>query len=364
MVQILPQARSFGTEIARGLGSGISQGLSRSADFASQMGMEKFKQKQRRGLLDEIERGGQAKPVSEEDLSKQFLESLPEIENHLGRGLEPQELDQLWNAAKQMQTGQSGQSAGSENDPFMKAKKYAASGEHELARVASEEAKLKERRNEKFEERNFQLAKPTLDRARVLSEDLLNKENASSTMRDSISSGNLGMFSLDNLAELTGIEGLRTPEGAVFKTASKEYFLGNLSRVGSRGLNQMMERVILEMAPLIGRKTEANLAVMEIFDAENAVTKKEIELTNQIARDYREKHGTFPEDLSERVLKELRPFAIQQQKDTMRKIDSIKEQYSPKTKEGVLMRDPGGNLRRVSHKDIREAKSAGYRTER
>jgi phage-related protein len=355
MVHILQRTQpTFAEMVSQGLGKGISQGI----DMGTQMSLEKMKMDQRRKLIQSIEGGGNEMSAQpQQDIGKKFLEILPELEKAKGSDLTTEELDQIWeHMNKPQQFAQQMQ-----KDPFSKAKQYAVAGEHELARTAMEEAKLGEKM--KLEERKeaHGLAKPTLERGRELLENLPYKENALSTMQDAISSGNLGFFTLDNLAEMTGIEGLRSPEGAAFKTASKEFFLGNLSRVGSRGLNQMMERVVLEMAPLIGRKTEANLAVTEILGAENDVTRKEAELINDIGQSYKEKHGHYPENLQSLVYKELRPFAQERQKEALNKIDKIKSLYAPKNKEGVLMYDPAGNLRRVPYQNRKEAMQQGYR---
>lgn len=368
MVQILPEVPSFGTQFARSIGTGLGAGISKGADLATQMALEKYKQKQRKNLISEIE-GGQSQGIAkdlqgqpQEDMRQKFLEALPQIEQAAGRELSPQDLDMLWDKMSQSQMQQQpAQQQHQETDPFLKAKKYAAAGEHELARTATEEAKLSEKLKAQERKESFGLAKPTLERGRELVEDLPYKENALSTIKDAIQSGNLGMFSLDNLAELTGIEGLRTPEGAAFKTASKEFFLGNISRVGAKGLNQMMEKIVYEMSPLIGRSTEANLSVAEILGAESDVTRKEAELINEIGSAYKDKHGQYPDDLAHRVYKALRPYAQQRQKDALAEVDRIKTHYQPKNKQGILMYDPAGNLRRVPYGNKKEAMKEGYR---
>lgn len=314
MVQFISGNPSFGEQLAASLGQGASSAIS---NFAEQM-LEKRKR-------------------------ENILDLMSKIEN------------------QNISSSSNNSSSGKTSDSFLKAKMYAIAGQPELARTATEEAKLHEKMRSEEKKESRELAKPTLERGRELVESLPYKENALLAMEDAISSGNLGFFTLDNLAELTGLEGLRSPEGATFKTASKEFFLGNLSRVGSRGLNQMMEKVVLEMAPLIGRKTEANLAVAEILGVENDVSRKEAELINEIGEEFKEKHGYYPSNISYKVYKELRPFAEKRQKEALKKIEKIKQTYAPKTKEGILMYDRSGNLRRIPHKDIKDARSAGYR---
>ena len=100
---------------------------------------------------------------------------------------------------------------------------------------------------------------------------------------------------------------------------------------------------------------------MEILAAENDVSRKEADLINEIGQKYKEKHGTYPEDLAHRVNKELRPYATQRQKDALAEIDRVKQLYEPKNKQGILMYDPSGNLRRVPHGNKKEAMKEGYR---
>ena len=46
MVQILPEAPSFGTQFARNIGAGFSHGIEKGTDFAQQMGLTQAKKKQ------------------------------------------------------------------------------------------------------------------------------------------------------------------------------------------------------------------------------------------------------------------------------------------------------------------------------
>lgn len=140
MAQILPENPSFGTQFARNISSGLSAGISQGTQFAQQIGLEKFKNAQRQKQLAEIEGlgGGQGNGGSQEDLNRKFTEALPDIERTLGRELTPDDLNQLYSHAQKLH-GMEGHQQ--EQDPFMKAKKYAAIGEHDLSRVASEEAK-------------------------------------------------------------------------------------------------------------------------------------------------------------------------------------------------------------------------------
>lgn len=359
MVQIL-EGNSRGSQLGRALGAGIEKGASQAAEFAQQMRMKKFETNQRRNLINEIEGGSSGSQSQQpQDMKQQFLEALPKIEEQLGRDLTPQDLDELWGAMNQSQKF----SQEMQKDPLAKAKQYAASGEHELARTATEEAKMHRKEETEKHGRHYDIAKKSLEHAGELARLLPQKEAALSSMKDAIQGNNLSYFSPDNLAEVTGIDAFRSPEGAKFKTASKEFFLGNTLRVGAKGLNQWFEKQVLDMGPKIGRSTPANLAVTEMLDMEMDIQKKEIEITNKIADEMEDKFGFIKRDLPQKVQKEVSAYAVDRQMQAKKMIEEIKSRYEPVNKEGHLMRDPAGNLRRVSAKDYAEAKKSGYRKE-
>lgn len=369
MVQLLPESPSFGTAFARGMGQGLQQGASRGLDFLAQMKLEKHKQQQRQKLIEGIE-GSPSQSFSEQVQPKKsesqkrelFLNALPEIEEQIGRELTSQDLDELWSSMQEPAATKSKRAIS--EDPFAKAKQYAAAGEHDLAQTAVAEAKAAQKRSDIREGRHFDIARKTLESNAAKAELLPQKETALDTMKSSIAEGNLGFFTPDNLAEITGIEGLRSPEGAAFKTASKEFFMGTLSRIGAKGLNQYLEKQVASMAPQLGRSTLANLVVTEIMDADLALEKKQIELTNRIASEQEEEYGHPLMSLSQDVMKELSPFAIDLQNQTKEKIENLKSRYEPKNAKGYLMRAPDGSLRRVGKDQVAEAKKAGYKVEK
>lgn len=351
MVQVLPANPSFGSQI----GGSLGRGFSNVAQQLLQNKMEEKREKKRQESIGEILRRG-GPEAHQEDIKTKFLQALPEIERSLGRELVPEDLDKIYAQMNQQKSLVSPQ-----EDSFLKAQQLAMMGEHDLSKIEIEKAKFAEKRSLERERQNYELAKPALQEASLISTGLPQKEAALQNMREAISEGNLSFFSPDNLAELTGIEGFRSPEGATFKTAGKEFFMSNLGRVGARGLNQWLERQLADMQPKIGRSAEANLAVTEILQADNDVARKQVELTNELAERYERETGTIPRDLASKVEKQLTPYAIERQKQAKAKIEEIKANFKPNTKAGVLMRAPDGSLRRVSHKEVKEAAKAGYR---
>ncbi len=233
-----------------------------------------------------------------------------------------------------------------------------------LARLLQSQKENMSRQTEARAKREFERAKPILARADERAEGITQKEGSLSLMQNAVQEGNLGFFSLNNLAEVTGIEGLRDPKGAQFISASKEYFLGSLKRAGARP-NQWIEQQIQKMLPKIGRNEKANQTVIETLKTELVIENAQLDIIDRLAQEDEEKFGYIKGNIGQRARKELKSFADQKQKDLevrLRKIVS-----NPKfsdldvNKTEVIMIDLQGRRRAVEKKDVKAAKQAGYR---
>jgi len=142
MVNILPKVPGFGERIGGAIGGGFATGMSQAAEFAQKMAAEKSKMKQRMDAIREIENPSrQSTQLSEEDKRSKFLEMLPQFENAKGSELTSEDLDSVWqNFDKILMATRQGPTQRTSEDPFGKAKKYAAIGEHDLSRIATAEA--------------------------------------------------------------------------------------------------------------------------------------------------------------------------------------------------------------------------------
>lgn len=149
------------------------------------------------------------------------------------------------------------------------------------------------------------------------------KQTALNLLKDAIVSKNLGFFSRDNLAEITGIEGLRSKEGAIFKTAGKEYFLGNISRAGARP-NQWIEQQISDMLTKIGRDTAANLSVARALQNELDIDKERVRLTEEISERLRDQGDYSERKLGSTLNKELINYTEEKQNEFFNDLRAIK----------------------------------------
>lgn len=185
-----------------------------------------------------------------------------------------------------------------------------------------EERNLKQKEKEGWTKFGMERAKKVLDKSEEIAQSLPVKKTALKMMTDSISNKNLGFWTLDNLAEITGIEAFRSPEGALFKTAGKEYFLGNISRAGARP-NQWIEQQIADMMTKIGRTTEANLSVARALQNETDLDEERVRLTDETFNDLR-KEGKDIGDLGSIVNSKLSKFAEQKQNELFNDLRAIK----------------------------------------
>lgn len=188
-----------------------------------------------------------------------------------------------------------------------------------------DEARANETRNDKKEIRKYnnEISKDVLKENEKEAQSLIQSESALDLMETAISSRDQSFFSLDNLAELSGIEGLRSKEGALFKTAGKEFFLGNISRAGARP-NQFIEKQVADMLPKIGRSTAANLSVTRAFRNENELKKEKIRLTRDLATDLEKDLGYVPKNIGQLRDEKLKIFAEKKQKELNNDLRAIK----------------------------------------
>lgn len=178
---------------------------------------------------------------------------------------------------------------------------------------------------EKRVEAGNKRAEKVLESADKLRETMPEKEASLMAMQDAIENGDMSFFSLDNLAELTGLEGFRTAKGGQFKTASKNFFISTLSKAGARP-NQFLEKQIAEGLPKIGRSREGNLIGTELAAFNIDVEKKRLELIDKISDDYEESLGYVPGSFGKEVDKSLKQYVEDRQQQLAERIKFLNDQ--------------------------------------
>lgn len=185
-----------------------------------------------------------------------------------------------------------------------------------------EERNLKEKKSESWTKFGMERAKKVLDKTEEIAQSLPIKQTSLKLLNDAISSEKLEWWSLDNLAELTGVEAFRSKEGSIFKTATKEYFLNNISRAGARP-NQWIEQQIADMMTKIGRTTAANLSVSRALQNEVDLDEERVRLTEEVFNELRSE-GKDVGELGPIVNKRLKDFAEKKQDELFNDLRAIK----------------------------------------
>lgn len=201
-------------------------------------------------------------------------------------------------------------------------KGYSEPAKQELKR-RQEESKIDEKINSTIFKSDLNRSNKFIDNVDEIASQLPTKEKALSLLDHSITTKNLGAFTLDNLAEISGIQAFISPEGALFKNAGKEYFLGSLKRAGARP-NQWIEQQIADMLLKVGRSTAANLSVSRALKGDLEIDKERIRLTNEIS-DQLEKNGDRSRSkLPQMVNQKLSEYAKNEQANLFNDLRAIK----------------------------------------
>lgn len=197
----------------------------------------------------------------------------------------------------------------------------------QVAKILDSQNRADDARFKAVADRNWDVAKKVFENSDKQAEGLITKENALAIQREAIANRGAAGFTQDLLADATGIESLRTKEGAAFTTAGKEALLANISRAGARP-NQWIEQQISDSLGKLGRTDKANNMVFEVQELDHRIQRREIELIDEIADRHEREFGYVKRSLGADVQKELKKYAADELKVTekrMREIDKAGE---------------------------------------
>lgn len=227
----------------------------------------------------------------------------------------------------------------------------------EVAKAYKEGEDAKQKIYQTRSDREFDRLKPilkSLDEAQAQSQI---KAGALSTLESAINTGTSGL-SLDYLADLTGIERLRSPQGAQFLTASKEFFLGSLSRAGARP-NQWIEQQLRTFLPQFGRSEQANRVVTEILRTNLAVEEAYTRFVNQVMDEDYAEYGDLRPNVQQRAQERWKEFADAEQENLQKRIGDVV--YNNPNPENTIMVDKQGNSYSIPPDRLEEARKNGLK---
>lgn len=204
-------------------------------------------------------------------------------------------------------------------------------------------------------------AEKVLDRADTLGEELPILESSIMAMEDAVTNGDQSFWSLDNLAEMTGLELFRTAKGGQFKTAAKTYFINDLKASGARP-NMFIERQLSDALAKVGRSQEANQTVIESFKFSNDLKRKWLETVRDLEKYYEKSMGYLPGSFNSRVEEMMAPYVKDRQKQyenrlkelhVQEKKKSMKKKNSSESSSRMIgIRGPNGELADVLESEV------------
>lgn len=182
-------------------------------------------------------------------------------------------------------------------------------------------------RKEFGEERKYhsEFSKKAEEEANQLRTSIPKKEMALNFARNAVETGELGFFSPDKLADVTGIDLFRTAKGAQLITAGKENLLSNMSRVSAKAQNQWFEQRLNSMFPKIGQSKESNLTVQEMLEGETALDKSYLDEFDRLVAEDEQKYGFVKKDISKRTHAAIKPLENEILKRTTYRMKEVEE---------------------------------------
>lgn len=155
-------------------------------------------------------------------------------------------------------------------------------------------------------------------------ESLKQQQDSFNALQYANANGDLGFWSKDNLANLTGIAGLKSTQGAIFQNAAKNYFLGDIGNIPGRS-NQLLQRTLLDSYAKIGTNQEARDSVLQIYQGKINKLQRYLDTYDAIVREETEKYGYVQPNIEARVNQRLENVYKEEDRATIQRIKNIEK---------------------------------------
>jgi hypothetical protein len=315
-IQMLEGVPSFGGELGKALGQGVSAGLSKQiesfhkgnafekaglpralANLDPAIAAQMIKSQQKNALIQQILGGGDQAQQGQQDQIGQQTAMPSEVSPMGPRGVEPRSM-----------------SAGTQGPGLTPQQRTAVGAvDPQLGRIYQGEEKLASQKFQQERAYHTQFSAPIEKKVTERREGSRKLDFALDLARDAVESGDVGRFSPSSLASLPGLSeparrALQSAKGAQLETAGKEFLFSNMGRLSAKAQNIFMEQRIGSMFPQIGKSKEANLTTQEILEGESALDKIYLKTFDNIAEKDMQEFGFVRKDIDRRVDEILKPF--------------------------------------------------------
>lgn len=393
VIRANPNIKSFGQRLNEGIGSGLEtlQQYQQMAQEQERMQQEQAKQQR---FADEVKKmyGIDVEGMSREGMEKLATEAYKQEAKRKQFQEKQSYLDKLLSPNEKPQEVMN-EKASSSNENQSSGFDVSSISDEDIARASaidpnigrslqhSKDVALREKRerealerSEFKEERAYhtQFSKPAVERANTLRNALPKQEAALNYARQAIESGEVGAFTMNHLAEITGADSLRTAKGAQLILAAKEQLLPSLGRISAKAQNQYMEKRMASMIPQIGSKDEANLTMQEMLEAEAEMDKAYLtefdRISEQDTKDYRfekkdiEKRAREAVKHKEDEISKRTSYRLKEIEETEQGLSSLKSKVGKNVVRGTPLTLAMGKLydKKFGKDALSVAKKNGY----
>jgi hypothetical protein len=181
--------------------------------------------------------------------------------------------------------------------------------------------KEKVSRREKQEQRSFERNKKYLDRISSIASELPKEKVALTQMRSAVENGDFN--SLRNaVAEMTGMEFLKSASAQSFNAASKQFLMSSLAGLTGRP-NQFIERQITRglINPLY--RDAANQIILDGYEGLARLKEREVQLAEELEQKYTSKGIEIPRSFQKLVKEKLKEDAQNFEKEYENKVKML-----------------------------------------
>jgi hypothetical protein len=249
---------------------------------------------------------------------------------------------------------------------------------NQTAKAEIEKRKLDQSLNEADRKYHTQFAAKQEEKIAGLRESIPKKKTALRHARNAVESGQVGAFSINQIADsLGGALGdtFRTSKGAQLITAGKENLLSNMTRVSAKAQNQWFEQRLASMFPKVGQTMEANLVIQEMLESELVMEEAYLNKFDQLQAEDEAIYGYSRKDVERRARQavghmedlsfERSAYRLRQLEEAEMGSKEMRKNLMKKVQKGTPMTLEMGSLFIEKYKDpqtaLENAKKLGYR---
>lgn len=239
-----------------------------------------------------------------------------------------QNIDQLSQNARESHGQQEGASVTKSKVTDQDIALARASGNENYAKGLEKQKESEERQFNADREFEWKRAGKVLEQIDSVRDSIPRKEQAIGAIKEAIT-GKTKFESLgDYLADINPLlEPFRSAKGAQLVAASKEFLLSNISGIGGRP-NQWIEQQIAAQIPKAGRSEEANEKVAAMLEAEVTLSKKRVEIADNIEEAYRKSGAIIPGNIGKQIDEAMKPIVEMERSKMAYELKRLDEKHN------------------------------------